>query len=39
MYKLIRDLVAPALPKEKAYKEITDLVKAHKNPVPSAILQ
>ena len=39
MYKLIMDLVAPALPKEKAYKEITDLVKAHKNPVPSAILQ
>ena len=39
MYKLIRDLVAPALPKEKTYKEITDLVKAHKNPVPSAILQ
>ena len=39
MYKLIRDLVAPALPNEKAYKEITDLVKAHKNPVPSAILQ
>ena len=28
MYKLIRDLVAPALPKETTYKEITDLVKA-----------
>ncbi len=38
-YKLIRNLVAPAKPADKTYKELMKLVQKHHNPTPSAIVQ
>ena len=38
-YKLVKSLVAPAKPKEKAFKELTELMTRHYNPVPSEIVQ
>ena len=37
-YSLIKKLVAPALPKEKTYKQITDIVKDYHEPKPSTIM-
>ena len=38
-YSLIKKLVAPALQKEKTYKQITDIVKDYHEPKPSAIVE
>ncbi len=38
-YKLIRNLVVPAKPADKTYKELVELVQKHHNPTPSAIVQ
>ena len=38
-YNLIKKLVAPALPEEKTYKQITDIVKDYHDPKPSAIVE
>ena len=38
-YQLIRKLVAPNKPTDKAYAEIVDVVKAHHQPRPSTIVQ
>ena len=38
-YKLVRSLLAPAKPKQKAFKELTELMTRHYNPVPSEIVQ
>ena len=38
-YQLIRNLVAPNKPTDKAYAEIVDVVKAHLQPRPSTIVQ
>lgn len=39
MYKLIRDLAATMLPKQKSFAELTELVKRHQCPEPSVIVQ
>jgi hypothetical protein len=36
-YKLVRDLLAPTKPNEKAYADIVKIVKDHKHPEPSEI--
>ena len=38
MYKMIRDLVAPAQPKEMTFTELAQLVEKHMNPAPSVIV-
>ena len=38
-YQLIRNLVAPNKPTDKAYVEIVEVVKAHHQPRPSTIVQ
>ncbi|CAG2195647.1 unnamed protein product [Mytilus edulis] len=38
-YKLIRDLLAPAKPGTKSLADLTKLVKDHRDPVPSEIIQ
>ena len=38
-YKLLRNLVAPAKPDEKTYKELVEVVKEHQNPKPAEIVQ
>ena len=38
-YKLLRNLVAPAKPDEKTYKELVEVVKEHHNPKPAEIVQ
>ena len=38
-YKLIRNLVAPEKPDSKSFKELAELVKNHRNPKPSEIVQ
>ena len=38
-YRLIRNLVAPAKPDEKTYKQLVDLVKEHQCPAPSETVQ
>ena len=38
-YKLIRDLVAPGKPGDKTFTALTKLVKDHKQPEPSEIIQ
>ncbi|CAG2229284.1 unnamed protein product [Mytilus edulis] len=39
IYKLIRDLLAPAKPGTKSLADLTKLVKDHRDPVPSEIIQ
>ena len=38
-YQLIRDLLSPAAPTTKSFKELCDLVKAHQQPTPSFLVQ
>ena len=38
-YKLIRNLLAPAKPDSKTFDELAELVKNHRNPKPSEIVQ
>ena len=38
-YKLIRDLVAPAKPTDKAYQELVNLLTSHLQPAPSVIVE
>ena len=38
-YKLVRSLVAPEKPGEKTFKELTEIMATHYNPVPSEIVQ
>ena len=38
-YRLIRNLVAPAKPDDKTYKELVDLMKKHQCPAPSETVQ
>ena len=38
-YNLVRNLVSPAKPSDKSYKEICQLVQAHHNPMPSEIVE
>ena len=38
VYKLMRDLTAPSLPKEKTYKQLTELASNHRHPKPSVIM-
>ena len=38
-YRLIRNLLAPAKPTERTFKEIVDAVQAHHQPKPSVIVQ
>lgn len=38
VYKLMRDLAAPRLPKELSYASLVKLVKTHFNPEPSVII-
>ena len=38
VYKLMRGLTAPSLPKEKIYKQLTELVSNHRHPKPSGIM-
>ena len=37
MYRLLRNLLAPASPKDKSFKEIVDTLKAHFEPKPLVI--
>ena len=39
IYKLMRDLLSPALPKDKKYTELIELVKKHTSPEPSVIVE
>ena len=38
-YQLIRNLLAPAKPSSKTYKQLVTLVQDHKHPKPSIIVQ
>ena len=38
-FKLLKNIIAPAKPEEKTYKEIVDELKDHHNPQPSEIVQ
>ena len=38
-YKLVRGLTRPATPKDKTYKELTEIIKKHYVPKPSVIVQ
>ncbi|XP_058796647.1 uncharacterized protein K02A2.6-like [Phymastichus coffea] len=38
-YKLIRDLCAPAKPKDKSFDELKDLFEQHLNPAPSEVME
>jgi hypothetical protein len=38
-YQLMKDLVAPEKPTQKTFKELVELVEAHKNPQPSIIVR
>ena len=39
IYRLMRDLLSPALPKDKKYTELIELVKTHASPEPSVIVE
>lgn len=38
-YKLLRNLVSPAKPGEKSYKELVAIMAKHQHPTPSEIVQ
>ena len=38
-YDLAQSLMAPSKPTEQTYQQLTELLKAHYNPRPSAIMQ
>ena len=38
-YKLLRSFVSPAIPDEKSYKELVEVMEKHHNPTPSEIVQ
>lgn len=38
-YAILRNLCAPALPSTKTYKELSEVMKNHMEPVPNIILE